>query len=112
MTKALLVTVAEAPTFVPVQPGWIDPTYTAFMVVNPNICWVGLRGTTPVEGQPPPTEPAMTTLDGTDWLFPPGHVGVYTTQYPVFMSAVALNFPGFGLPGQYVPLRIYYGYGA
>ena len=111
MTKGLLVPVAEAPTWMEVPEGFIDESYTAFMIVNPNVCWVGLGGTSGAMDKPKPTVPNMASPDGTDWLFPPGHVAVYSTQYPVFMSAVAIAMPGFELPGQYVPLRVYYGYG-
>lgn len=113
MTKALLVPVATTATSFQVPSGLIKPDYNAFCIVNPNVCWVGLRGTSAVnnEGQAP-TEAIMASQDGDDWLFNPGHFGVYTTQHPFFMSAIALSMPGYELPDTFVPLRLYYGYGA
>lgn len=55
--------------------------YMSFCVVNPNPFWVRLRGSTG-------TYVAVT--DTTGWLFPPGFFGIFSTQYPEFMSAMGV----------------------
>lgn len=76
---------------------------TTFLVVNANACYVRLRGTTVGRYQ------AVTETTG--WLFPPGFVGCFTTQHPIFMSTLAVPMPGFPLPEEYVPLELPYGGG-
>jgi len=76
---------------------------TTFLVVNANACYVRLRGTTAGAFQ------AVTPTTG--WLFPPGFVGCFTTQHPIFMSTMAVPMPGFPLPAEYVPLELPYGGG-
>lgn len=76
---------------------------TTFLVVNPNACYVRLRGTT--SGEHRPVTPT------TGWLFPPGFVGCFTTQKPISMSTMAVAMPGFPLPAEYVPLELPYGGG-
>jgi hypothetical protein len=113
MTKAVLVPVSETPTQgnrLTVPEGYVKPDYNAFAVYNPNIVDVALRGTSMVDGQPAPTE-AILAAEG-DWEFPPKFWGVFSTQYPMFMSAIALVSPGYPLTGSYKPLRVWYGYGA
>jgi hypothetical protein len=117
MTRALPVNVSLSPsasnaTAVPAD--LIKPSYNAFAVFNPNSCVVGLRGTSRAQGQAVPTTPLIAQADGLDWLFPPGFLGVFSTQYPYFMSAIALAFPAYpDLPAEsgLVPLRLWYGIG-
>lgn len=56
-----------------------------FLVVNPNPFWVRLKGSrdtyTPVS-------------ETTGWLFPPGFFGVFSSQYPMFMSTLAVSRQG------------------
>jgi len=117
MTRALLVPVVNAPnsqTAYKVPDGIIKPSYNAFAVFNPNVCTVGLRGTSRPTGQPVPTAPLVAYDGGVDWEFPPGFWGVFTTQYPFFMSAAAVSLPiAPDLPadGALVPLRLWYGVG-
>lgn len=115
MTRALKVPVTTTPSqanALTIPEGFINPQLKAFLVVNPNTCWVGLRGTSRVMGQPDPTQATLANSDGADWLFPPHHFGVYSTQSPLFMSAIALAMPGFPVPGELTELRVYYGVGA
>lgn len=108
ITDPLQVPVAVEPTRFEVPTGFFDeggPGYktTAFLVANPNMCWVRLRGTS--SGPHRPVSPRM------GWLFPPGFLGVYSTQYPVTMSAMAVAMPGVPLPTEFAPLDLIYGGG-
>ena len=74
----------------------------AFFVVNPNTCYVRLKGYQ--------SSQAISEYEG--WLFPPGHVAVYSTQRPRFMSALAVARPGFPVdPNDLAPLEVSYGNG-
>lgn len=66
----------------------IPPGATTFCAVNSYPIWIRLKGT--ADGTP-----FSACHDGEGWLFPPGHFGVYATQYPRWMSAVAVDRPGF-----------------
>jgi hypothetical protein len=117
MTRALPVAVFNTPTaqnVTTVPDGFILPSYNAFGVFNPNTCCVGLRGTSRPTGQAIPTIPLLAQSDGLDWLLPPGFWGVFSTQYPFFMSAIALSMPiAPDVPADagLVPLRLWYGMG-
>lgn len=117
MTRALAVPVFNVPTeanAVKVPDGFILPSYNAFAVFNPNVCSVALRGTSRPTGTPAPTTPLLAQTDGLDWLYPPGFWGVFSTQYPFFMSAIALSTPiAPDVPADsgLVPLRLWYGVG-
>ncbi len=117
MTRALPVTVVNTPTpsnAVKVPDGFILPSYNAFAVFNPNVCAVGLRGTSRPTGNPVPTTPLLAQADGLDWVFPPGFWGVFSTQYPFFMSAIALSMPiapDVPTDAALAPLRLWYGQG-
>lgn len=77
---------------------------TTFLVVNPNPCYVRLRGTSGT-GPHRPVTPKM------GWLFPPGFVAAFSTQYPVSMSTMAVAMPGVPLPAEFAPLELIYGGG-
>lgn len=118
MTRALLVPVVNSPTAataLTVPDGFIKPSYNAFQIFNPNTCVVGLRGTSRMTGDPVPTAPLIVYANnGVDWEFPPGFVGVYSTQYPYFMSAAAVSLPiapDVPADADLKPLRIMYGIG-
>lgn len=117
MTRAVPVAVVNAPTTgsaTKVPDNLILPSYNAFAVFNPNVCCVGLRGTSRPTGQPVPTTPLLAQADGLDWLFTPGFWGVFSTQYPFFMSAIALSMPiapTVPADADLVPLRLWYGIG-
>lgn len=112
MTRAILVPVGTTASTVQIPNGFILPDYNAFMVVNPNMCWVALRGTSRAGDGTMPTQANMAMPDARDWLFNPGHIAVYTTQYPVWMSALAVAMPSYPIPTEFADLRVYYGYGA
>ncbi len=108
MTDPLLLPVGPEPTRFDVPDGFFDkggPGYqtTTFMVVNPNACFVRLRGTTTGEHRPVTPE--------TGWLFPPGFVACFTTQRPITMSTLAMAMPGFPLPTEFAALELLYGGG-
>jgi hypothetical protein len=63
-----------------------DKSCTSFQVVNANPFWVRLRGC---------TGPDDNIREGEGWLWPPGFVGVYSTQYPDFVSSIAVARPRF-----------------
>lgn len=117
MTRAIAVAVVNIPSeanATTVPAGFIQPSYNAFGVFNPNTCCVGLRGTSRPTGQPDPTKPLLAQTDGLDWLLPPGFWGVFSTQYPFFMSAIALSMPiapDVPADSALVPLRLWYGMG-
>lgn len=80
-----------------------DAQWNAFYVVNRNAFWVRLRGTTAGPFQP--------VTETTGWLFPPGFAGVFSTQYPRFMSAMAISVPGYPPAGEGI-VELAYGIGA
>lgn len=59
--------------------------YTSFCVVNPNSFWVRLKGS---NGNYSP----VTSTTG--WMLPPGFFGIFSTQYPEFMSAMSVTAQG------------------
>lgn len=61
---------------------------TTFSAVNSYPVWIRLKGTAYGSTFSPVQE-------GEGWLFPPGHFGVYATQFPKWMSAIAVDRPGF-----------------
>lgn len=75
--------------------------YTSFCVVNPNPFWVRLRGSNI-------TYAAVTSTTG--WMFPPGFFGIFSTQYPEFMSAMSVTAQG--LTAGTGVLEVSYGGGA
>lgn len=82
---------------------------TSFMVVNPNNFWVRLKGSG--DNRPGVTNTASYTAvtATTGWLFPPGYVGVFATQFPVWMSTMSVDYQGLGTGSG--TLEIYYGGG-
>lgn len=87
----------------------ISKRVTSFHVVNPNPFYCRLRGAT--------GEPSDNIVDNEGWLWPPGFVGVYSTQYPAFVSCIAVERPGFPLRDDegallpFYPLELAYGIG-
>jgi hypothetical protein len=107
-TDPLQLPVGPQPTRFDVPDGFFDkggPAYqtTAFLLVNPNACYVRLRGSS--------TDTHIPVTPTTGWLFPPGFVGCFTTQYPKSMSTLAVAMPGFPLPDEFAPLELPYGGG-
>lgn len=109
MTDPLMLPVGSDPLRFDVPDGFFDeggPGYqsTTFMVINPNLCYVRLRGTSG-------NGPHVPVTASTGWLFPPGFVGCFSTQKPRSMSTLAVPMPGFPLPNQFAPLNLPYGGG-
>lgn len=81
---------------------------TSFMVVNSNLCWARFRGAATADD---------VIAEGEGRLIPPGFAGVFSTQYPLFISCRAVVRPGFpltdddGSPLSFVPLEFNYGIG-
>lgn len=98
------VGVAEGSNFT-VPEGYIMPgVYNAFCVVNSNPCWVRLKGFKMAD--------SGLVEEGKGWLFPPGHIGVYATQLPERMSALAVVRAGFPVnENELAPLEVSYGDG-
>lgn len=108
MTEPLMLEVGPSVTKFDVPAGFFDangPGFqaTSWFVVNPNECWVRLRGTTSGSYVP--------VAANTGWAFPPGFAGVFSTQKPIFMSTLAVAKPGRPLPSEYAPLELIYGGG-
>lgn len=78
----------------------------SFYVVNPNNVWVRLKGFANAADCN-----AVGVTPATGWLWPPGHVAVYSTQSPVCVSAMAVPMPGYPLTGSYAPIELSYGFG-
>lgn len=117
MTPALLVPVVNVPTVetaLEVPDGYIQPSYKAFAIYNPNKCAVALRGTSYTPPNPRPTTPLLVRPEGIDWVFPPDFWSVFSTQNPAFVSACAVwtpNHPDLPPDEELVPLRLWYGSG-
>jgi hypothetical protein len=81
---------------------------SSFYVVNPNNVYVRAKGFTNVADC---TNPGVTPTTG--WLWPPGFVGIFSTQFPVCASAMAVPMPGFPITASttYAPLEWSYGPG-
>ncbi len=97
-TDPLLLPVATTATQFTVPAGYFlqgGPGFgaTSFWVCNANNFWVRLKGSgimTDVNGSYSYT--AVT--DTTGWLFPPGYMGAFSTQYPMWMSTLSVSRQG------------------
>jgi hypothetical protein len=80
----------------------------SFYVVNPNNVYVRVKGYSNADDC---ANNSVTPTTG--WLFPPGFTGVFSTQYPMCGSAMAVPMPGYPLTSSttYVPLEWSYGFG-
>jgi hypothetical protein len=80
----------------------------SFYVVNPNNVWVRLKGFTNTSDCS-----SIGVTPTTGWLWPPGHVAVYSTQFPACVSAMAVPMPGFPITAAttYAPIELSYGPG-
>lgn len=83
---------------------------TAFCIVNPNKCWVRLRGTSKLILGSVPTA-SIPVSDSTGWLFPPGVMAVFSTQKPTFMSAMAVEKQGIIPQAPFYDVEVSYGIG-
>ncbi len=93
--------------------GRLPDSVTSFAMVNSYPVWIRLVGT-PMESQQ-----NQMASGNTGWLVPPGHFGVYSTQFPRGLSALAVDRPGFPLLNSngnlmypQATLELFYGSGA
>lgn len=111
-TDPVLIPVGLTASSVPVPMaytgGAAQTGYNAFFIVNPNACFVRLKGFNDVNA----AKGLVTATTG--WLFPPGFAGVFGTQYPSYMSAMAFDTPAYPLANisTFLPLEISYGQGS
>ena len=108
ITDPLQLPVGTTASQFPIPDGYIPSDANAFLIINPNNFWVRLRGSgqygvgtfNPVVG---------TDGQGTGWLFQPGFFGVFTTQFPNFLSTISV--PKQGLPAGNGFMEISWGMG-
>jgi hypothetical protein len=113
MTEPVQVNIGPTPQMTMVPPTSLkDPMnglpLSSFYVVNPNQVWVRVKGfNNATDCQNIGVTPT------TGWLWPPGFVGVFSTQFPVCASAMAVSMPGYPITQSttYAPLEWSYGPG-
>lgn len=97
-TDPIQVPVSPTPSKFVMPPRFIPAQSESFWVVNPNSFWVRLKGSgSNFQGSGMSGEYAEvvgTDGEGTGWLFPPGFVGVFATQWPRFLSTVSVTKQG------------------
>lgn len=93
--------------------GVLPDGVTSFGAINSYPVYIRLLGT-PMSA----TQPNL-AKEGDGWLFPPGHFGIYSTQFPKGLSAIAVARPGFPIKGSdgkllypEAALELFYGSGA
>lgn len=81
----------------------------SFYIANPNNVWVRLKGF----NNQADCDAGTPVTAATGWLFPPGFVAVFSTQYPKCVSAMAVSEPGYPVTSstQFAPLELAYGTG-
>lgn len=81
---------------------------TSFYVVNPNAVYVRFKGY-----QTAADCASQTVTPTTGWLVPPGFVAVFSTQYPLCGSTLAVSTPAAPITASttYAPLEWSYGFG-
>lgn len=107
----IMVPARDTPSFVAL--GQLPKGVTSFGVVNSYPVYIRLIGTPMVSAT------NVMAVEGDGWLFPPGHFGIYATQFPRGLSCIAVERPGFPIkdaggallyPGA--ALELFYGSGA
>lgn len=105
----IMVPAADEASQVAVGP--LPQGVTSFGMVNSYPVFIRLLGSNEQTGFRPANE-----ADG--WLVPPYHFGIYSTQYPKWLSCIAVDRPGFPLRGEggallypQATLEIFYGSG-
>lgn len=81
-----MIPATDQPSKVAIGP--LPDGITSFGMVNTYPVHIRLVGT-PADGEFNPA------AEGVGWIVPPGHFGVYTTQFPKWVSAIAVDRPGF-----------------
>ncbi|TKD50215.1 hypothetical protein [Sphingomonas baiyangensis] len=107
----IMVPATDEPSYVAVGP--LPNGVTSFGVVNSYPVYIRLLGTS--MGDETPNDAG----EGLGWLFPPGHFGIYSTQFPAGVSAIAVERPGFPIHDEEgallypeAALELFYGSGA
>ena len=120
MTKPFRRNLSVSPIPVPatdeasyVEIGRLPEGVTSFGAVNSYPIYIRLLGTAMGDATP------NMASEGNGWLFPPGHFGIYSTQFPKGVSAIAVDRPGFPIhddDGELLypeaHLELFYGSGA
>lgn len=79
----------------------------SFYIVNPNNFWIRLKGSgNALTG----TGDYVAVTATTGWLFGPGFIGVFSSQFPLYLSFLSVTFQG--LPAGIGVAEISYGGGA
>lgn len=109
LTDPLLLNVTTSATQYTVPVGYFDVGglgngAMSFWVCNANNFWVRLKGSG-FNG----AGSYVAVTDTTGWLFPPGYIGSFSTQYPTYMSTLAVDRQG--IPAGTGTLEISYGGG-
>lgn len=92
--------------------GKLPDGVTSFGVINSYPVYIRLLGT-PMSSPSP-----LLAVEGDGWLFPPGHFGIYSTQFPKGLSCIAVARPGFPIKSggsllyPDAALELFYGSGA
>lgn len=88
-----------------VPENFIPKEANAFWVVNANLFWVRLKGSPDKNA----AYAAVTDTPPTGWLWMPGYTAVFTTQFPVWMSTLAVSRQGIAAGSGFIELA--YGMG-
>lgn len=83
-----MVPATDTPSQIMIGP--LPQGITSFGMVNSFPVWIRLLGSG--QGESGTFTPAS---EGSGWLIPPGHFGIYSTQYPKWVSAIAVARPNF-----------------
>lgn len=87
VVSPIMVRATDVASYKPL--GKLPDGVTTFGVINSYPVYIRLLGTPMGAAEP------MMAKEGDGWLFPPGHFGIYSTQFPKGLSAIAVERPGF-----------------
>lgn len=82
----VMIPAKDVSTYVPL--GSLPDGVTTFAAVNAFPVFIRLIGT-------PHGSATVPAKDWDGWIFPPGHFGIYSTQNPKGLSAIAVARPGY-----------------
>jgi hypothetical protein len=98
MTDPLQVPVGPSVTRFEVPAGYVPTGANAFLVINPNLSWMRLKGSGVAYPEREPVGEYVPVVgtdgQGTGWLFQPGFFGVFTSQFPRYLSTIAVAKQG------------------
>jgi len=109
LTEPLFMPIGPTPTKIDVPAGYIPDRATSFYIVNPNLCFIRLVGTSVGVAYREVSDDPDSPNNG--WLWAPHYSDVLGTQFPMFMSVMAVARPGWPLPSSYAPAEISWGIG-